>query len=111
MYSVAEISRKISPARIIAYVLLLTMFFLPFSHSIEGLPSQPGLNILAKVKGKPSKTFKHERRFKLASIEVLEDQASSLHPSLLRVDYKQNLLVWPVVAGGITRSPPLTPSL
>ena len=54
---------------------------------------------------------KHDRLFKLASIEVSEDQASNLHPSLLRVDYKQNLLVWPVVAGGITRSPPLTPSL
>jgi hypothetical protein len=29
-----------------------------------------------------------------------------LNPYFLRIDYKQNLLVWPVLSGDLARSPP-----
>jgi hypothetical protein len=45
-------------------------------------------------------------RIEVISVAELRDQTPEIDPSLLRVDFKQNLLVWPNVAGDLTRSPP-----
>lgn len=76
-----------------AFVLLLEP---PLSNSLD----QPSLTGTTKIKGKEN------RQWEQPGSELLEDHAPSVHPSLLRFDYKQNLLVWPVLAGEITRSPP-----
>ena len=36
----------------------------------------------------------------------LRDDSLKIDPAFLRIDFKQNLLVWPNVAGDLTRSPP-----
>jgi hypothetical protein len=44
--------------------------------------------------------------FKIASVADQPDQTPKINPSLLRIDLKQNLRVWPNVASDLTRSPP-----
>jgi len=46
--------------------------------------------------------------FKILSFADRPDQTPRINPSLLRIDFKQNLLVWPNVASDLTRSPPST---
>jgi hypothetical protein len=56
----------------------------------------------AKIKTPPQPKFKVE----ITSVDEWRDQTAKINPSLLRVDFKQNLLVWPNVSGDLTRSPP-----
>jgi hypothetical protein len=44
-------------------------------------------------------------------IGIWQDQLKTLDQTYLRIDYRQNLLVWPVVATKSSRSPPFTTSL
>jgi hypothetical protein len=57
----------------------------------------------AKIKTPPQPKLKVEITF-----DDWENQTAKINPSLLRVDFKQNLLVWPNLAGDLTRSPPLS---
>jgi hypothetical protein len=45
-------------------------------------------------------------RIVFVSVADWRDANSNLNPLFLRIDYKQNLLMWPVIAGDLTRSPP-----
>jgi hypothetical protein len=51
------------------------------------------------------------RRQKLrVAITSFGNALRKINLSLLRIDLKQNLLVWPNIAGDLTRSPPPSPS-
>lgn len=91
---------KIPLLSIVSIGIFFAAFVLFFEPPSDNLVDHPSFTALSKIKAKDN------RHLERASLVVLEDQASSVHPSLLRFDYKQNLLLWPVLAGEITRSPP-----
>ena len=96
----AGIKGKIPLLSMVSVGLFFAAFVLFFEPPSDNLVDHPSLTAPSKVKGKDN------RHLEQAGSVVLEDQAPSVHPSLLRFDYKQNLLLWPVLAGEITRSPP-----
>ena len=80
--------------------LFFAAFVLLFEPPPDNLVDHASLTAPTKVKGKEN------RQWEQPGSAILEDQTPTVHPSLLRFDYKQNLLVWPVLGGEITRSPP-----
>ncbi len=94
------IKRAFSLVPILVLGLLLIVFFLYVDQPLDDFPDNLSVTAPSKNKGKDNE------HFELALIEILEDQTPPLHPLLLWFDYKQNLLLWPVVADEITRSPP-----
>lgn len=92
---------------------LLVVFFvlaLPLQHLYDGISA--AASIFSAVQGL-SKTVlpRHTDQAEFASVADLKDETLNIPTSFFRVDYKQNLLHWPVVAGNITRSPPFPASL
>jgi len=96
----AGIKGKIPLLSMVSVGLFFAAFVLFCDTPSDNLLDNPSLTAPSKIKGKDN------RHLEQAGSVVLEDQAPSVHPSLLRFDYKQNLLLWPVLAGEITRSPP-----
>jgi hypothetical protein len=89
----------------IAFIILLAIAALPLQRQYDGLSVSSGILIIAPVK---PKTVPPQQKDKIEVVSVAEfrDQSPKIDPSLLRIDFKQNLLVWPNVAGDLTRSPP-----
>jgi hypothetical protein len=87
-------------------VLLLAILALPFQGAGEGTVLLSSKIVSATLKGKPAPA-----PFKLGILPTVDraDQRPQIHPSLLRTDLKQNLLVWPNIATYLTRSPPGPP--
>jgi hypothetical protein len=83
--------------------LLLAMLALPFQGAGEGTVLLSSKIVSAKVKAKPAPA-----PFKFGILPTVDrpDQRPQIHPSLLRMDLNQNLLVWPNIATYLTRSPP-----
>ena len=96
----AGVKGKIPLLAMVSVGLFFAAFVLFFEPPSDNLVDHPSLTAASKIKGKDN------RHLERASLVVLEDQAPPVHPSLLWFDYKQNLLLWPVLAGDITRSPP-----
>lgn len=96
----AGVKGKIPLLSLVSVGLFFVAFVLFFEPPSDNLVDHPSFTAPSKIKGKDN------RHLERASLVVLEDQAPSVRPSLLRFDYKQNLLRWPVLAGEITRSPP-----
>ena len=89
----------------ISFIILLAIAVLPLQRQYEGLSVSSGILIIAQMKPKivvPQQKDKIE----VLSVAEFRDQSPKIDPSLLRIDFKQNLLVWPNVAGDLTRSPP-----
>jgi hypothetical protein len=89
---------------------LVVVFFvlsLPFQHLVDGISA--GAAIFASGKVISAKPLpRHTNQVDLGSIADASEESSKCPSFFLRVDYKQNLLHWPVVAGNITRSPPIS---
>jgi hypothetical protein len=92
------------------FIALGAIFALCFQHPLDGISGSKAISAIGKIS---SKTFRlqHEPRSEPALAKWVEGELASLNPSFLWVDYKQNLLVWPVIAASLIRSPPLGISL
>jgi hypothetical protein len=84
--------------------LLAAILALPFQDAAEGPVLLSSKIVAAKLKVKPAPA--PSKPGVLPSI-FRPDQTPKIHPSILRIDLKQNLLVWPNIATHLTRSPPL----
>ena len=110
---VIPIRLMLLPCRIVAlgskaiYGSVLVAIFALLFKSLDGRTSLGGIASVDKI---TSQVFRpqHESRISLFPTKSWRDPVPILNPSLLKVDYKQNLLVWPVVAANVTRSPPFT---
>jgi hypothetical protein len=80
------------------------MMTLPMQQT-DALVSTSAVAWVATAKIRP--TFLHQRvDGDVLSVAELRNHSLKIDPAFLRIDFKQNLLVWPNVAGDLTRSPP-----
>ena len=85
-------------------MLLLAIVALFLEHRADRLTVSAVVSI-APVK--PSTVSPPQKGVGVLSVAELRDRTTpKIDPTLLRSDFKQNLLVWPNVAGDLTRSPP-----
>lgn len=91
---------------LISYLLLVTTTFLFLHDSRDGLlvPSRAGAIEKASIKGGDGTRQKASDCVAPAADKSAARFVSFSSP--LRLDLKQNLRAWPVVASGIERSPP-----
>jgi hypothetical protein len=88
-----------------AIFLVLAILALPLQFEPDGFPISTGIFSVNQIN--LTTVFPQQKsRFEFAAIADAKNQAPKLNPTFLRIDYKQNLLVWPVLAGDLTRSPP-----
>jgi hypothetical protein len=91
--------------RTFPFLVPFAILALPLQHRSEGLATSSGILFIAPIKIKtalPQQVDKVE----IAALRGWPAQTPKIHPSLLRIDFKQNLLVWPNIANDLTRSPP-----
>lgn len=91
--------------RFVAYASLLGIFL-----SFAPLPIEPGLSpgsYSAVVILQKDVRFQHVIKAGLPLNFPRQGWIADWDLSFLKVDRKQNLRLWPVIASGITRSPPL----
>ena len=102
-------SLKNSPAasRIYPGLLLPAIVALPLQQQPEGVSTFSSTFVVVLLKVKLALP-EQKLTFKTPSVADWPDQMPKIDPSLLRIDLKQNLLVWPNVASDLTRSPPTT---
>ena len=87
--------------------LVLAILALPLQFEPDGLPISTGIFSVKQI-NLTTILPQQKSRVELVSISDAKNQTPKLNPYFLRIDYKQNLLVWPVLAGDLTRSPPFT---
>lgn len=92
-------------AKVVTFLLVFAVLALPLARENDGLLGASNITAAGKVHANLARP-QHVGKTKLAPPGEWSDQAANFNPSFFRVDYKQNLLVWPVVAGNVTRSPP-----
>ena len=88
-----------------ALFLVFAIFTLPLQFEPDGVPISTGIFSVKQI-NLTTVLPQQKSRVELASITDAKNQTPKLNPYFLRIDYKQNLLVWPVLAGDLTRSPP-----
>jgi hypothetical protein len=100
-------SLRNSPAawRIFPSLLLVAILALPLQQQPEGFSTFSSMFVVVQLKVKAALP-EQKVTFKIASVADQPDQTPKINPSLLRIDLKQNLRVWPNVASDLTRSPP-----
>jgi hypothetical protein len=98
---------KKTPAawRALPFLILFAFLALPLQDQPDGLAISSGIFVAAQVKLKPMLPQPKET-VDFASLTHWPEQTPKIDPSLLRIDFKQNLLVWPNIANDLTRSPP-----
>ena len=89
----------------IVLFLVFAIFALSLQFEPDGFPVSTGIFSVKQI-NLTTVLPQQKSRVELASIADAKNQSPKLKPYFLRIDYKQNLLVWPVVAGDLTRSPP-----
>jgi hypothetical protein len=89
----------------IALLLVFAILALPLQVAPDGFPISTGIFSVKQI-NLTTILPQQKSRVELASITDAKNQTPKLNPYFLRIDYKQNLLVWPVLAGDLTRSPP-----
>jgi hypothetical protein len=91
--------------RTLPFLILFVILALPLQPQADALSISSGIFLAAQVK---LKTILPQQKHKLemASMADWPDQTPKIDPTLLRTDFKQNLLVWPNIANDLTRSPP-----
>ncbi len=96
-----------SPAawQIFPCLLLLAIVALPLQQQSEGVSTFSTMFTVVQLKVKAALP-ELKLTFEIASVADRPDQMPKINPTLLRIDLKQNLLVWPNVASDLTRSPP-----
>jgi hypothetical protein len=87
------------------FLILLAVIALPLQHHYDGPSISSGIFVAGQAK---LKTVLPQQKDKVEIVSVADwlDLTPKIDPSLLRVDLKQNLLVWPNIAGDLTRAPP-----
>ena len=91
--------------RIFSWLLLLAIVALPLQQQPEGVSTFSSTFVVVLLKVKLALP-EQKLTFKTPSVADRPDQMPKIDPSLLRIDLKQNLRVWPNVASDLTRSPP-----
>ena len=91
-------------SRIVLF-LVFAIFAMPLHFEPDGFPVSTGFFSVKQI-NLTTVLPQQKSRVELASITDAKNQTPKLNPYFLRIDYKQNLLVWPVLAGDLTRSPP-----
>ena len=94
-------------AKLVIFLLALAVLALPLARENEGFLGASNITAAGKAHLNLARP-QHGAKTKLAPPGNWSDQAADFNPSFLKIDYKQNLLVWPVVAGNVTRSPPFS---
>jgi hypothetical protein len=93
----------------VAYGLLLLGLLLAFLVTIDGPLTNFGSNgttiINNKTNGLPG--WEHSMEREPVALAILQNEPAIPPASFFLFDYKQNLRLWPVLAGDISRSPPL----
>ena len=76
--------------------------------SLEHRPDRFTISAVVSITPvKPNTASPPQKGGGVLSVAELRDRTTpKIDPTLLRSDFKQNLLVWPNVAGDLTRSPP-----
>jgi hypothetical protein len=92
----------------VAYGLLLMTFLLAFLVTVDGPVANFGSNGTAIVNSKATGFLDWESGTvrEPAAIAILQNEPTVPPASFFLFDYKQNLRLWPVLAGDISRSPP-----
>jgi len=90
--------------RVIA-VLLFFFIVAPLLQHYDELSSSSGIFVVRIMKVK-TLLPQQKHRVEIISVADWRDQSPRIDPSLLRIDLKQNLLVWPNIGNDLTRSPP-----
>ena len=97
--------RKARVSKTVAFLGVFVLVALPLQHFIDVASGDPAILSIGKIQLKAG--LLHARhRLALASVDHALGRAAAMNLKFLRTDYKQNLLVWPIVAGNLTRSPP-----
>ena len=100
---------KHCPIRAAAHILLLLTLLWAFLGTVDG----PTVNLSSNAggivysKGSSFDKLEHGAQPGLALIGVFQEEPPVIPASFLLFDCKQNLRMWPVLAGDKSRSPPL----
>ena len=94
---------------IISSLLLVAILALSFQYQFDGV-SGSGIASVGKITVKTIRSQFGDAH-EMGLVGIWQDQLRTLDQTYLRIDYRQNLLVWPVVATKSSRSPPFTTSL
>jgi hypothetical protein len=107
------LDRKISLARGIACVVALGVLVMTFARASEASASDPRFDVVSLVGGKSGRIVEAAscNQPALVFLGVMADVQPFVPSSFLLFDFKQNLRHWPVLAGDISRSPPLFAAL
>lgn len=102
-------AKRAWPSRATAYGLLFAVILFSAHLWPDGFTGKVGYDPVAKVK-KEFRSYHNEGpEFPLNTAPA--EWTPYLPASFLRIDRKQNLRLWPVVASQLIRSPPATHSL
>ena len=94
-------------SRSLVYLSVVAILGLSFQQ-LGGLSTSAGIFAVAKMTAKaPLPQYKD--KVGIISVASYRDETLTLHPTFLRIDDKQNFVVWPVVSGDLARSPPFSP--
>jgi hypothetical protein len=96
--------RRAIASRSLVYLSVVAILGLSFQE-LGGLSTSAGIVPVVKMSAKASLP-QYKDKVGIISVASWRDETLKLHRSFLRIDYKQNLLVWPVVSGDVARSPP-----
>jgi len=91
--------------RTFSLVVLLAMAVLFLQHHSDAIAAFSVAVPIARATAKP-RPLHSNGAVDVHSRAELHAQASKINSCFLRNDLKQNLLVWPNIAGDLTRSPP-----
>jgi hypothetical protein len=91
--------------KIFHFSLVVAIMMLPLQQQPESVSSVSSIFVIgqAKLRAAPPE---QKLTFEIAYLVARADQTPQINPSVLKVDLKQNLLVWPNIANDLTRSPP-----
>jgi hypothetical protein len=100
-----DLQAQANVSKAVIFLVVLAVFALPLAYETD---SHSGATILtAASKGNPVLArSKYGDKVRLGPPDGFRHQTANFNPLFFKVDYKQNLLLWPVVAGDVTRSPP-----
>ena len=97
--------RSLAAFKIFHLLLLVAILTLPLQQQPEGGSSVSSIFVVAQPKVRAALP-EQKISFESAFLPDRRDQTPQINPSVLQVDLKQNLLVWPNIASDLTRSPP-----
>jgi len=104
MSLVPKFAKRTWQTRVVSCGLILAVFFLFFHFHVD--TSLEKVSYIPAAKIQKDLRCVHGGRPEAAFTATLMNWAPTLYPSFLRVDRKQNLLLWPVVGSQLIRSPP-----